>query len=140
MKIKRIITIGISLTLGLIYILWNNGTINPNKTKVNEDVYLIREKAGFSVKYRTKEFSKQTDKTIAKSVDSLIISYKFGTMVHGFGNSDKVRSWYYIDTSHGKNVYGGFSNSEFRNKEIETIGRTYLDSIFSAQEIWEKYN
>ena len=121
--------------------LWSNGTINPNKTKINEDVYLVKENKSFSiycVQTGVGYYSRRGyQELVASKVDSIIISYKYGTAFHGLNNLNNKFEWFYINVSRVKNISNGFKNAQ---EVTVIIGESYLDSIMSADETWNKFN
>lgn len=135
MKSKTIFRIIIPIIISGILILWSNGALNPNKTRISDDVYLEHNSdEDYTIYCRIG--GKQ--KIIATSVDSIILTPKYGTMIFGIGKKKKVKQWHYIDASSSKNIYGGWNDSIFRNESIVTIGREFLNSVNTSKEIWDK--
>ena len=139
MKWTKIITAVFIISLVVIYVLFSDGTLDPNKTEINEDVYLVKEHGYYSVycDQCAKRFRSGTsDKRIATGIDSMIVSNKYGTIFHGYNNSTKKMEWFYIDVSPVKNVHHDFK--DIRDATLSTMGQIYLDSIMTADEIWTK--
>jgi len=142
MKGKYIISAVVIIAITVIYVLWKNGAIDPNKTKINDDVYLVKEKGSYSIYCEQKaQGLKRTysvNEVIATNVDSVIVSYKYGTLFHGYNNESDQFEWFYIDVSAVKNVHEGFAS--VIDATSSTMGEVYLDSILTADEMWNKNN
>ena len=142
MKGKYIISAVVIIAIAVIYVLWKNGTIDPNKTKINDDVYLVKEKGAFSIyceqKIRGLKQTYDVNEIIATNVDSIIVSYKYGTLFHGYNNSSDKFEWFYIDVSPVKNIHEGFTS--VIDATSSTMGEVYLDSIMTTDEMWNKNN
>jgi hypothetical protein len=143
MKNKNLISVIIAIILVSGYFLWNNGTLNLNKTRIYDDGYLVNEDESYSV-YCTQPKSglglrnKSFQELIANSIDSIIVSSKYGTLLHGIDPADRKGKWFYIDVSPVKNIHKDFSNL---NEAISlTIGKKYLDSVMTVEETLKKYN
>ncbi len=68
------------IPISIVFVLWQDGTIDPNKKRVSNGVYLLKnENKSFTALYG------RNQNLIAFEVDSLIISKKFGTMIYGIG-------------------------------------------------------
>ncbi len=139
MTSKKIATTTLTILSIVIYTLWETGPLNPNKTSINKGVYMTKDNSNYSIVIPSNQRRSINDILVASNVDSLIISYKYGTMIYGISEYGVKKQWFYIDASSTKNTYGGFSNEEFRKNEIITIGEIYLDSIQSSEEIWRKF-
>lgn len=136
MNKKTIIPILIFVVIALIYIFWNNGALNPNKSEISDDVYLVKDNhKNFSIYCEIRG-----QKLIASSVDSIILTPRYGTMIYGIGRNKINKEWYYIDASSTKNIHGGWTDSTFRNESIVTIGRNFLNSVKTPNEIWNNNN
>jgi hypothetical protein len=61
-------------------------------------------------------------------------------MLYGIGEQKTSKEWHYIDASPTKNIYGGWNDSIFRNESIVTIGRDFLNSVKTPNEIWNEHN
>ena len=120
----------------MVYILWDNGTLNPNKIKISDDVYLVQDNSKSFLIY----CELRGQKLIARSVDSIILTPRYGTMLYGIEKGKDIPKWYYIDASSSKKIYGGWTDSIFRNEQIITIGHQYLNSVKTPNEIWNNNN
>ncbi|MDT8410963.1 MAG: hypothetical protein RQ875_00755 [Vicingaceae bacterium] len=142
MKEKKIILIVVTIIITVVYVFWKNVSVDPNKTKINDDVFLVKENGTYNIYCKQNTYglkrSYDVQEKIASNVDSIIISYKYGTLFHGFNNSNNNYEWFYIDVSSVKNVHEGFISVV--DATSSTIGEVYLDSIMTADETWNKYN
>lgn len=141
MNIKNILAIAGFIGFVVLYVNWGNGTLDPNKTEINDEVYLVKEDASYSIycPQNGKGFQRNTyTKHVAYDVDSIIISWKYGTLFHGRKPSNKDYAWFYIDVSHTKNIYDGYTSVE--EATASTMGSAYIDSIQTAEETWIKFN
>lgn len=137
MKTKYLISILTFLAILILYIFWTKGTIDPNKREINNEVFLAKKENSFSIyclqpRLRYGNYNK----LIATSVDSIIVSYKYGTLFRGI-NSNNHAEWFYIDTSPVKNIHSGFAN--IKEATSSTMGEHYIDSIISAEKVWAKH-
>ncbi len=141
MKGTKIIIVAAAIAIATIYVLWKEGSFDPNKTRINEGVYLVRENGAYSIYCvkRTRGLIRYYDeqKLIACDIDSIVISDRYGTVFHGRSNSTNNFEWFYIDVSDVKNVHEGFEN--FKDATSSTIGESYIDSVMTPDETWAIY-
>ncbi len=121
------------------YFFWNTTPLNPHIVRIHKQLYLEKQQDEYAAFYTASGYRGQTrKKVIATRIDSVIISHKYGTMIYG-EDAQREKGWFYVDVSPSTNVYGGYSDAEFRKNNIESIGRIYLDSVCTPQVIWERY-
>ena len=141
MKGIKILAAVFLTSIVLIYILFSDGTIDPNKTRINEAVYLVRENAYYSIYCEQSGNGIKSGtylKLIATKLDSIIVSHKYGTLFHGYNHSTGKMEWFYIDMSPVKNVHTGFTN--IQDATSSTMGEIYLDSVLTPGKVWKRYN
>ena len=126
---KYVVVLAFSIILVIVYELWKNGGLDPNKTKINDEVYLVKENNSYSIYCE----QKKTQILVSSKVDSVIVSYKYGTLLHGLNNSKNKFEWIYIDVSDVKNVHYGFTN--VFEATSSTMGESYVDSVLTSSEI-----
>ncbi len=49
---------------------------------------------------------------------------------------EKSKFWYYVNSSNS--LFGGWSDSIFREEGIISIGKNYLDSVKTSQSVWDE--
>ncbi len=136
MKIKKIFIFLIAVVISVTYVLWTDGSLNPNKKEINDYVYL--EKLSDNTFSLTCKFG-SGPKKVGSMVDSVIVTPKYGTVFYGMGINGSKKQWYYIDASKpGFNkVHGGWNDLEFRKDEVELlVGKQFLDSVHTAYNTW----
>lgn len=112
-------------------VLWQNGSINPNKKGISHGVYLEKnENNTYTALYG------RNQSLVAIHVDSVIITKRYGIIIHGIGEDESSKFWYYVNTSN--ELFGGWNDSIFRSKGIFAVGNKYLDSIETIDMVWNK--
>lgn len=128
----NILSFSVIIIISTVFVLWQDGTLDPNKKKIAKGLYIKKnENNTFTALYGNKQ------RLVAYNVDSIIISNRYGTMVHGIGEDETIKFWYYVNTSN--DLFGGWNDSIFREEGILSIGRKYLDSVQISQDIWNEY-
>jgi hypothetical protein len=92
MNKKTIISILFFVTFIIIFVSWNNGALDSKKFKISDDVFLVQNNPEDYSIYCNKEL-------IASSVDSIILTPRYGTMLYGIGEQKTSKEWHYIDAS-----------------------------------------
>lgn len=137
MKRKYIISILTFIATIIFYLFWANGTIDPKKRQINDGVFLEKNKSSYSIYCEQPRLRYGTyNKLIATTVDSIIVSYKYGTLFRGFNSNNEIE-WFYVDNSAVKNIHSGFIN--INDATSSTMGEHYIDSIITVDKIWSKY-
>ena len=67
-------------------------------------VYLVKNASG---KYSVYCNVARKQVIIATSIDSIILTPRYGTILYGNRKNKKIKQWHYIDVSSSKNIYGG---------------------------------
>jgi len=129
-KSKRLLSILIAPIVVVIYLL-SNTELNSNILRIN-NWSLVKKDNSFEAYH-------SNNVLIAKNIDSIIVTPRYGSMIYG-SKTGNEKLWYYIDVSSSINVYGGYSDKDFRDNQIVTIGRAFLDSVKTPQEIWARNN
>lgn len=145
MKItKAHIFVSIALvTLMILVRLWVNGVIDPNKTEINEGVFLVKEKGKYSIYYRVITNSRvgsggEYNQRVAVDVDSIIVSESYGTLVRGLNISKNQREWYFLSPMGDKIEVEHYTSIHEASKN--EIGVFEKESAISPVEAWKKFN
>ena len=124
----------------VIMLLYFSCGIDSNKK--NNGFLIEKNRDNYSIKVLARKNSlkgpKSFKKLLVQNADSIISSYKYGTMIYGTNPENSKEGWFYIDASSPANFSGEYSDEVFRKEEIITIGKSYLDSVKTIEQYLSK--